>query len=59
MNLSRSLLLVSLWCLVGSLDGVCGQSVENARLLPMGGMRGTEVSIELPGKYEKLSLIHI
>ncbi len=53
----RSLCIVAViagFCsLYGSLNGVCGQNVENVRLVPMGGMRGTEVSIELPGKYEK------
>ena len=30
-----------------------GQNLDNVRFLPMGGMRGGTVSIELPGKYEK------
>lgn len=30
-----------------------GQNLDNVRFMPMGGMRGGTVSIELPGKYEK------
>lgn len=32
---------------------VSGQNLDNVRFMPMGGMRGGTVSIELPGKYEK------
>jgi hypothetical protein len=52
-SVSIAALSVGLWCFSGLINGVCGQNVQNVRLLPMGAMRGTEVSIELPGKYEK------
>ena len=34
-------------------DQVCGQNLDTARLLPIGGQPNTTISIELPGKYEK------
>lgn len=34
-------------------DPALAQSPDAARLMPVGGMRGTSVTIELPGKWEK------
>ena len=46
--LRLSLVIGSLWASLAQ-----AQNLDSARLLPVGGQRGSSVTIELPGKYEK------
>ncbi|MCE2813773.1 MAG: hypothetical protein LW850_25610 [Planctomycetaceae bacterium] len=46
--LRLSLVIASLWASLAH-----AQNLDSARLLPVGGQRGSSVTIELPGKFEK------